>query len=131
MTDMNQCGTLIAGCCMLGAKQVSGQVKSRQGGLPGKTKCPGWKKKKKGEFLHLPGPRFYDHIISSPRRVTAMMEGRGFLCRFTGLDAEVMYIHFMVISQPEKCTSAAGALAPLPIGLKTIAYPLIVSFESL
>lgn len=29
----------------------------------------------------------------------------------------------MVISQREKCTFAAGALAPVPIGLKTIAWP--------
>lgn len=46
-----------------------------------------------------------------------------FLCRFSGRDGEEMYIHFMVISQKEKCTFAAGALALVPIGLKTIAWP--------
>lgn len=34
-----------------------------------------------------------------------------------------MYIHFTVISQREKCPSAAGALTSVPIGLETIAWP--------
>lgn len=122
MTDMKQSGLLIAPHCMLGTKQARRRVKPGPRGPPGENKLS--LMEKSGEFQPLPTPHFYDHIISSPPWAAAVMGDQlFFFCRFSGRNGAEMYIHFMVISQREKCTLAAGALAPVPTGLKTIAWP--------
>ena len=66
--------------CMLGAKQARRRVKPGAGGPPEENKLS--LMERSWEFLPLPWPHFYDHIISSPLWVTAMMETKLFFFFF-------------------------------------------------
>lgn len=111
MTDMNQSCALIAPHCMSQAVEV--RVKPVLGTSWGKQIITD--REKSSEFPPHSITFLRSHYIISTMVYRHYGEELFSVdCR----DEEEMYIHFMVISQREKCTLAAGALAPVPIVLK-------------
>lgn len=104
--------------CMLGAKQARRRVKPGAGGTS-------WGKQiiTDGKTLRFSASPLTTFLRSHYIISAVGYRRDGDKAFFFPPDLAVgtvleMYIHFMVISQREKCTFAAGALAPVPIGLK-------------